>query len=823
MPVKVPQYRDTQSMRGRNQQNRSVAVSADAFGADIAQGIGKMAQGVDSFAGALDARDALRAEADARNAVNEYRGVIRSGMYDPETGYLVQTGENALGESRGQTFETLAQARDNINNNLSPRAQRAFAQAADGLDNSAQDTAIRHEGVQFRDFTMQSFEASAQGFLDDAVLNAADDNKFNQNLGAAELELRRAAALSGTAPEAIEQQVEDLNSTAHAARVVEFARANPIRAYEYLEANRETINPEEYNRLHEGLQPAYYQAQARDWVAGNNASIGGGMTTDSTGASVNQYGVPSFIVGPESGGNSNAANPESTAVGQVQFLESTYLAYVDKLKPAWAEGLTDAQILQTRRDPVKEGEVYRAFRADNQASLQRNGFAITPRNEYLMHHMGPTVTHLLLRAEEMGTTGGSLRGAIAAAGENPDEWISANPWMQGMTVGGAIRWFEGKVNAHGSGAGATAGTTSGLTNPTQLLQQALEIEDPQLRAATIKELELRINVAEQVRASEARAASDEAWSVIDEGGAPSDIPPDLQVTVGAAAMNEIFNAYERNQIGVDFTAEERHLELLDLARDDPKAFASLDLNDDRANLSRADLLSMKSMQDEINQTAQTIEQRGRSAVVYGDTDYRQAMTDAQDQFTAATGIVPNSSASQEDLQQYNRFTQQLRAEMNRVAEETGRAMTFEERTNFTNALLAPAIIDGVDLHSGWGNGTYLFDVSLMSQDGNFELSMDRANVPPVEANRIEERLTEAFGRKPSADEVTEQYENELLLSIGVPPVVEYRDVPRDVRRTISDNFPDASHEEIAEIFRELSLRVALDEGLDAQNPGFYQP
>jgi len=823
MPVRVPQYRDTQSIRGRNQQNRSVDISAAAFGADIAQGVAKIGQGLDSFAGAIDARDALRAEADARNAVNEYRATIRSGMYDPETGYLVQTGENALGENRDQTFETLAQARDNINNNLSPRAQRAFGQAADGLDNSAQDTAIRHEGVQFRDFTMQSFEASAQGFLDDAVLNAADDNKFNQNLGAAELELRRAAALSGTAPEAIEQQVEDLNSTAHAARVVEFARANPIQAYEYLEANRETINSDEYNRLHSGLEPAFYQAQAREWVSGSNAAVGGAMSVEANGTNVDQYGVPSFISGPESGGNSNAENELSSATGRVQFIDSTYLGYVDKIKPAWAEGLTDDQILMTRRDPAKEGEVYRAFRADNQASLQSNGFAITPRNEYLMHHMGPTVTHLLLRAEEMGTTGGSLRGAIAAAGENPDEWIGANPWMQGKTVGGAIRWFEGKVNAHGGGGGATAGTTSGLSNPTQLLMQALEIEDPKLRAATIKELELRINVAEQVRSSEARAASDEAWGVIDEGGAPSDIPPELQVTVGAAGMNEIFNAYERNQVGVDVTAEDRHLELLDIARDDPQAFASLDLNDDRENLSRSDLLAMKSMQDELNQNIQTVNERGQAAVVYDNTDYRQAMTDAQDQFSAATGIKPNSSASQEDLQQYNRFTQQLRAEMNRVAEETGRAMTFEERTNFTNALLAPAIIDGVDLHSGWGNGTYLFDVPLMSQNGKFELSMDRASVPPVEANRIEGRLTEAFGRKPSADEVTEQYENELLLSIGVPPVVEYRDVPRDVRRTISDNFPDASHEEIAEIFRELSLRVALDEGLDAQGADFYQP
>lgn len=790
--VVVPQYRDTASLRGRNQQSRQG--EASNFGLYVGQGLAQLAKGISSVAEAVDYKDALTAEAEARNATNRYREVVRSGLYDPQTGYLNQTGGNALGERRAGTFETLSAARADIENSLPPRARRTFQEMADGLDNSAKDTAIRHEGVQFRDFTLQSFEASAQGFLDDALLGANDDRKFSAGLKAAELEIRNAAALQGTSPEATEAKVKQLYSTGHAGRVIEFARNDPVAAYEYLKAHEAEIDREQYDKLFSGLEPAYNASRARKWVSERNVQHGASGNADE-----DAYGVPFWLGASESGFNRNAANPNSSAKGVVQFVDDTYLKYVRKIAPAWAEGLSDAEVLATRSDRAKEGEVYRAFRADNQAALRTLGYEINPRNEYIMHHFGQGGGAALLNAEYNGQTNASLRDVLAANGINADKWIAANPWMEGKTVAGALNWFAGKTG------GRTGANT--VSNPTLMMQEALEIEDPKLRAAAIAELQLRATVAENTRNEERRLASEQAWDIIDNGGSPDSVPPELQSLVGVNTMNEIFNAYERNQQGVDFTDETRHLELLDLATKNPDAFASLDLNEDRANLSRGDLLALKTMQAEIAQDRKVLKEQGAAALVYTDEDYRKATNDADTQYQAAVGVTPGSKMSQEQTAQYNRFTQQLRAGMRSFANENGRQMTFEERTNFVNTLLAPVVIEGVN--SGWlsGNSAFLFDVPGTARDG-FEPAVTRDLVAPADERRITEELTTRYGRKPSTDEVIEQYENELLLSLGISPAIEYREIPKDMRRRLQDAYPQASDQEIVDLFIAITIEAA---------------
>lgn len=800
MTIRVPQFTANARLRGRNQQGVRVNASAEAFGAAVGRGMQALAGGINSAADAMEARDALKAEADARQALNTYRDTVRSGLYDPQTGYLVQTGDNALGDARENAHANLAEARSAINEGLSPAAQRIFSQSADALDNSAQDSTIKHQGVEFRNFTLQSFEASAQGYLDDAILNAGNDAKFNDNMAAAERELRAAAALQGVAPEQIDRQVEALKSSGHAGRVVSLARTNPVQAFEYLKEAQGEMDATEFDRLHRGLEPAYYAGLAREWVSREN---GDSVLTGT--ADVDQFGVPSWISGPESGGRSDAENPYSSATGRVQFIDDTWMRYVDQLQPAWAEGKTRDEVLAMRKDPKAEGEIYRAFRADNQAALHGMGREVTPRNEYMMHHLGGKVTQALLLAEEMGTTSASFSGLLAQVlGEQTaNEWVRANPWMQGRTAGGALSWFQGKVGEHG----ASVAQSGGIGNPTLLMSRAVEIDDPKLRRATLEELEMRTNVSNAVRNENNRVAQEQAWEIIDGGGTASDIPPDLQVQVGAQTMNTIFETLERRAAGIDHTDEARYLELFDLATQNPEQFAQLDLNEDRPNLSQGDLRQLKTMQNEMNQDRAIIAEQGASAVVYQDSDYRQAMNDAAEQFQAATGVAPGSAMDQEQMQQYNRFTQQLRRGMRQFADENGRPMTFDERTSFINTLMAPVVIEGVN-DGFFGGDRFLFEAPSMARGGSIEPQYRRGDVPPDVEQQITESLTTLFGRSPTEDEVVEQYENEVLLSVGVPPNVTYREIPRDIRRQITDENPGASREEIVEVFRMIVLEAA---------------
>lgn len=803
--MRVPTFTSQTRLRGRNQQGVNINVSADAFGAQVGRGLQEIAGGINSAASAFEARDALKAEADARQALQDYRGVVRSGLYDPQTGYLSQTGENALGENRQRTHENLASARDEIVSGLSPAARRIFSQSADALDNSAQDSTIRHEGVQLRGFTMESFEASAQGYLEDALLHANDDTKFSSNMEAAERELRAAAALQGTAPEQVELQVEALRSSGHGGRVVALARTNPVQAYEYLEANRESMSADQYDELHRGLEPAYLQGVAREWVSTQN---GDSVITGT--ADVDQYGVPAWISGPESGGRSDARpiDPStgerlSSALGRVQFIDDTWMRYVNQMKPAWAEGKTREEILAMRSNPRAEGEIYRAFRADNQAMLRNMGHEVTPRNEYMMHHLGPKVTGALLKANPNASFKAVLTQTLGEA--EASRWVQANKWMAGRTAGGAVVYFQKRVGQFG----ASAAQSGGVGNPTLLMEQALEIENPKERAAILKELELRANVANAARNEEQRQSTEEAWRIIDEGGTAQDIPPELQVQVGAQTMNTIFDTIERKAAGVDYTDEERYLELFDLATEDADQFLELDLNEDRPNLTQGDLRALKQMQVEMAQDRSIIAEQGASAVVYQDSDYRQAMEDASEQYQAATGVAPGSKMTQDQLVQYNRFTQQLRKGMRDYANESGRPMTFEERTNFVNNLIAPVVIEGVDRRLGPGVGSqFLFEAPALSRGGSVEPQYSRGDVPPDVEIEIRESLTTLFGREPTGFEIVEQYENEVLLSVGVPPNVTFREVPHDLRRQLLEEHPGASRDEVVDLFKMLVLEAA---------------
>jgi predicted ABC-type ATPase len=139
-----------------------------------------------------------------------------------------------------------------------------------------------------------------------------------------------------------------------------------------------------------------------------------------------------FRVALESGGVADAAAPTSGAVGVDQFIPSTWRRVVARAQPAWAEGLTDAQLLEARKDPAKSAEMERVLRAENAATLERAGQEPTALNLYAMHHFG----------------GRGVRFA-KAAGDTPMEQIltakqlDANDYLKGKTKDEAIaNWTD---------------------------------------------------------------------------------------------------------------------------------------------------------------------------------------------------------------------------------------------------------------------------------------------------------------------------------------------------------------------------------------------
>ncbi len=138
-------------------------------------------------------------------------------------------------------------------------------------------------------------------------------------------------------------------------------------------------------------------------------------------------GYDAMRIALESGGNPNAKPSTSGALGLDQFIPSTWRRVVEIAKPAWAEGLTDKQLLDSRRDPAKSAEMERVLRSGNAAMLEKAGQPVTALNLYAAHHFGGNAVEF---AKAAGDT--PMRDILTA------KQIKANPYLEGLTKDEAI-------------------------------------------------------------------------------------------------------------------------------------------------------------------------------------------------------------------------------------------------------------------------------------------------------------------------------------------------------------------------------------------------
>lgn len=104
------------------------------------------------------------------------------------------------------------------------------------------------------------------------------------------------------------------------------------------------------------------------------------------------------IIGVESGGNPNAANPSSSATGLGQFIQSTWLRMFKQYFPDRAAGLSDAMILELRKDETVSRNMISLYVQENAKILQKAGQATTDANLYLAHFLGPQGALKVLQA-----------------------------------------------------------------------------------------------------------------------------------------------------------------------------------------------------------------------------------------------------------------------------------------------------------------------------------------------------------------------------------------------------------------------------------------
>jgi hypothetical protein len=156
----------------------------------------------------------------------------------------------------------------------------------------------------------------------------------------------------------------------------------------------------------------------------------------------NHMGLIDSIIGVESGGNPNATNPNSSASGLGQFINSTWLSTIKEARPDLAQGKTDAELLALKTDPGLSREMTQAYANQNQAILQKNGLPVTEGNTYLAHFAGPGGAVKVLQADPTAPVGSILGDSV----------VKANPFLANMTAADLQAWASRKVGGQGAPA-----------------------------------------------------------------------------------------------------------------------------------------------------------------------------------------------------------------------------------------------------------------------------------------------------------------------------------------------------------------------------------
>ena len=202
------------------------------------------------------------------------------------------------------------------------------------------------------------------------------------------------------------------------------------------------------------------------------------------------------IVGVESGGNPDAKNPNSTATGLGQFIESTWLRMFKQYYPEVAAGMSDAMILAKRTDAEFSRAMIELYARENASILRKAGVAINDANLYLAHFLGPGGASKLLSASP-DTPVSDILGS---------DQISANrSILEGKTAGQVSAWAQGKM-------GQSDSELAGAERLNEIEQDRLETAQQQAEstASRIQDLQFEVDQQTLINAGKEKQAAIEA-------------------------------------------------------------------------------------------------------------------------------------------------------------------------------------------------------------------------------------------------------------------------------------------------------------------------
>lgn len=180
-------------------------------------------------------------------------------------------------------------------------------------------------------------------------------------------------------------------------------------------------------------------------------------------------GLIDSIIGVESGGNPNAQNPNSSAMGLGQFIAPTWIDTLSRERPDLVAGKSREEILALRADPALSRQMTEAYANQNGQILSKAGFEANPGNTYLAHFAGPQGAVKVLSADPAAPVE-SILGPQA---------VAANPFLRGMTAADLQGWASKKMGGAPQQPAQITAQASPVAPPASLPQQTAPIFAPE--------------------------------------------------------------------------------------------------------------------------------------------------------------------------------------------------------------------------------------------------------------------------------------------------------------------------------------------------------
>lgn len=741
--VTVPVYGGQQVReRAAFQQGVNVQANASAFGADVGQGMQQLGRGLGQAAEVMGQLQAFDDTQRAKDADTKLANWARERMYG-EGGFMTMEGRNAV-DGRAKFEAEVEEKRKEFGKGLTGGAGRAYANASQSRIQSIYQSSIVHTANARKQWFNETANAQITSFANDALAGYQNPETVNKNIAAGQLLIRDQAAMAGWSPEKKDLAEKEFISSTRMNVALRMLADDPVKADKYYKEHKDQISGPHQFKFEESLKVPLTQAHVLTHT--QNFFSGGGS---------DYYAA---IRSAESSGNDAAKNPNSSATGRYQFIESTWRGLM-RTRPDL--GLT----LGGRLDPAQQERAIRAFTEDNAKKLIQGGVQVTNGTLYAAHFLGVGGALNVLRADP-----GASVASIVGEGV-----VKANGFLRNMSVGQFAAWAERKGGGSAGAAPASSPAGGGAPSYSTIEPFLATIKDPTEREMTRKAIYGQLDGQRKAQEAQQEAYKAQAFNLIETQNInPFSLPPEVKAGIGMSGMSSLMDYWDKRSKGdaIQTDAVTWH-ELQVMAANDPQGFAKINLFDYKNVLSKEDWKTAEGMKMD----ALKDDRKAREDGIQITSAMSQAsqMLDSVGLSTTGMSSYDRSGAKGQEVErQRAQFMNTLTMELDAAKRANGGVNPNQAQTQqMINRLLLPMVMKQEG--AGWFGGTVETEGRMFQMPGigqvapgtTVEMNYKLKDIPPAELAVIQQSLQESLQRKPSEEEIVAFYERYQAQTFGL--------------------------------------------------------